>query len=37
MGFTTIRLAPATEAELGEALQVAWRHAQPKKRVRSRT
>jgi hypothetical protein len=32
-GWTTARLAELSEAELKDALQMAWRHALPKKRV----
>lgn len=32
MGWTTVDLAAVTEAELADALRIAWRHAQPKPR-----
>ncbi len=34
MGWTTVELAAVTEAELSDALTIAWRHALPRQRQR---
>jgi hypothetical protein len=36
-GYTTVTLATVSVAELKAALEMAWRHALPRKRARSRS